>query len=118
MHDDELNARKRVAVADAADDRFALNPGILIGIGTGQGMVAGGLLGDLVAGMMCGAGAGVIMGSELEMYRRRTDQPNTTPPAARPRNIPRAGGQAAVAHRGVLQDHQGPVRAGTLRAAQ
>lgn len=60
------------------NDRFTFGLGSLIGIGAGVGLVAGILLGDLVFGMLSGAAAGTLVGSVLEMYRRRPHPP--TPP--------------------------------------
>ncbi|PIG97350.1 hypothetical protein [Deinococcus sp. UR1] len=44
-----------------------LSLGTLIGLGAGVGMTAGILLGDLVFGVLCGAAAGTLVGSVLEM---------------------------------------------------
>lgn len=59
-------------------DRSAFGVGFFISIGAGLGMTAGVLLGDLVLGMMFGAGAGVMVGAVVEMYRR---QPSPSAPS-------------------------------------
>ncbi|WP_185974782.1 hypothetical protein [Deinococcus detaillensis] len=57
------------------NNRSAFGVGFFISTGAGVGVVAGTLLGDLVAGMMYGAGAGVIVGAVVEMYRRQLPPP-------------------------------------------
>lgn len=86
MNNGKRNFNER-AVAVSTDDRFALSLKTFIVVIAGLGLVLGSLLGDLVSGMMYGVGAGVLIGSVLKMYRRRTDRPDTTPLAARPRNL-------------------------------
>lgn len=44
--------------------------GSLIAIGAGLGMVAGLLFGDMLLGMLYGAGIGTVVGAVYEMWRR------------------------------------------------
>ncbi len=70
-----------------ADDAFALNLALFIVGGAGLGIVLGSLFGNLMAGIIYGPGAGVLIGSIAEMFRRRTDSPDTTPRPARPLSL-------------------------------
>ncbi len=87
MNDDKHKKSREVLVSVPTVGRSILGPGPLIGIGVALGLLTGSLLGHLVAGLLSGAGAGVMMGSVLELYRRRTDQLDTAPPAARPLSL-------------------------------
>ena len=67
------------------DDAFALRLAMFIIVGAGLGIVLGLLFGNLMAGIIYGPGAGVLIGSVAGMFRRRTVQPATTarPPGLR-----------------------------------
>ena len=77
MNENKYNEAKKAAVTASADDRFALRLATWIIIGTGLGLVGGAVLGNLVAGIIYGPSVGVLIGSVLEMYRRRTDRAGT-----------------------------------------
>lgn len=66
--------RRKTTKAET-NDRSTFGMGFFISIGTGTGVAAGILLGDLVSGMTFGAGAGVIVGAVAELYRRRPSAP-------------------------------------------
>ena len=55
-----------------ADDAFALRLAMFIVVGAGLGIVLGLLFGNLMAGIIYGPGAGVLIGSMAEMFHRRT----------------------------------------------
>ncbi|WP_161883985.1 hypothetical protein [Deinococcus alpinitundrae] len=75
---------EKVAVTVSADNRFSPNLMTFFIVGAGLGVVLGILFGDLVAGITYGSGAGMVVGSVVEMFRCRTDQPKTTPLGVRP----------------------------------
>jgi hypothetical protein len=70
-HDNRHNKATKAAAAVSDDRRMALNLDTFIGVGAC--VVLGSLTGDLVPGTLYGLGAGVVVGSVLEMRRRRTD---------------------------------------------
>ena len=70
-----------------ADDTFALRLAMFIVVGAGLGTLLGLLLGNLMAGIIYGPGAGILIGSIAEMFRRRTDRPDTIPRPARPSSL-------------------------------
>ena len=70
-----------------ADDAFALRLAMFIVVGAGLGTVLGLLFGNLMAGIIYGPGAVVLIGSIAEMFRRRTDRPDTIPRPARPPSL-------------------------------
>ena len=55
------------------DNAFALRLAMFIVVGAGLGIVLGILFGNLMAGIIYGPGAGVLIGSIAEMFRHRTD---------------------------------------------
>ena len=71
MNDDRHDRATKAAAAVSADRQLALNLDTLIGVGAC--IVLGSLTGDLIPGMLYGLGAGVVVGSVLEIPRRRTD---------------------------------------------
>jgi hypothetical protein len=91
MNENKYNVAKKAAVNASADDRFALRLATWIIIGTGLGLVGGVVLSNLVAGIIYGPSVGVLIGSVLEMYRRRTDRAGTElkrpPHSARPLSL-------------------------------
>ena len=86
MNDRQGKAEK-VTVAASADDTFALRLAMFIVVGAGLGIVLGLVFSNLMAGIIYGPGAGMVVGSVLEMFRRRTDQPKTIPLAVRPSSL-------------------------------
>ena len=57
------------------DNAFALRLAMFIVVGAGLGIVLGILFGNLMAGIIYGPGAGVLIGSIAEMLRHRTNHP-------------------------------------------
>ena len=70
-----------------SDNAFALRLATFFIVGAGVGVVLGVLFDEMVAGITYGPGAGMVVGSVLEMFRRRTDRPKTTPLAVRPLSL-------------------------------
>ena len=68
----DQNSKKDIG-DKGTDERFALRLAIFIVVGAGLGVVLGLLSSDLMAGVIYGPGAGVLIGSVLEMDRRRID---------------------------------------------
>ncbi len=70
-----------------SDGAVALRLATLIVVGAALGMVLGLLFNNPVAGIIGGAGAGVLIGSVLQVFHRHADRLDMTPVRARPLSL-------------------------------